>query len=233
MSNNLIARAFRKLIIEPLKYGKRNDYDAKKYWHDRFNKYGDAIQGPGNEALTEEENWKMYEEAKEVFINLCRKEQINFETSSFCEIGLGNGFYTKILKDLGVTKYKGFDISDVLIPRMRERFPGYSFEENDIGSEELTGHYDVITLIDVIQHIVNEDKCNFALSNIARHLNVGGTFFIGPLTETSKRPLFYLHGWTIEKIKTIFKDPYFSVSSPIEFRNGYLTTIKKISEPTL
>jgi 2-polyprenyl-3-methyl-5-hydroxy-6-metoxy-1,4-benzoquinol methylase len=233
MGNNLIARAFRKLITEPLKYSKHNDYDAKKYWHDRFNKYGDSIQGPGNEALSEKENWKMYDEAKEVFLNICRKENINFETSSFCEIGLGNGFYTQILLDSGVKKYQGFDISDVLIPRMKERFPSFSFKENDIGSEELTGTYDVIMLIDVIQHIVNEDKCNFALSNIAQHLNVGGTFFIGPLTKVSKKTLYYLHGWSIEKVKTIFKEPYFLISEPIVFRNGYLFVLKKISEPAI
>ena len=44
-------RAIQKRIFYPFIYGKRDDYNAKKYWHDRFLKYGDSILGPGNDAM--------------------------------------------------------------------------------------------------------------------------------------------------------------------------------------
>ena len=105
MFSTLVKKVFYKLLIDPLKYGKKNDYDATKYWHDRFSKYGDSIKGPGNESISEEENWKMYEDAKSVFLTTCQKENILFKSSSFCEIGLGIGFYTQILKDQKSTVY--------------------------------------------------------------------------------------------------------------------------------
>jgi 2-polyprenyl-3-methyl-5-hydroxy-6-metoxy-1,4-benzoquinol methylase len=227
MGNNFIGRVFRKLITGPLKYGKQGDYNAKKYWHDRFLKYGDSIQGPGNEALSEAENIKMYNAAKDVFVSTCRKESISFETSRFCEIGLGNGFYTKILKDLGVQQYQGFDISDVIIPRMQERFSEFSFEQKDIGSDPITGSYDVVMLIDVIQHIVNKDKFKFALNNIKSSLADRAIFLMGPLEKKNSKVLYYVRNWTVEDVKGIFSEGEFTFSDPVNFRGADLYIIRK------
>jgi 2-polyprenyl-3-methyl-5-hydroxy-6-metoxy-1,4-benzoquinol methylase len=224
-----IKRAFLKTFYLPFIYGKNKDYDAKKYWHDRFVKYEDSIVGPGSEALSQEENNKMYEDARQVFLKVCDQQNIDFKKNKICEIGLGNGFYTEIFNSLGTKNYCGYDIADVLIPKLSNRFPHFNFKLKDISTEPLDENFDFITLIDVIQHIVNEDKFNFALKNIAQHLNFGGTFFIGPLTTYSKKVLFYAHGWSIEKVRTVFKEPEFSISEAIDFRNYFAHVIKKIS----
>jgi 2-polyprenyl-3-methyl-5-hydroxy-6-metoxy-1,4-benzoquinol methylase len=224
-----VKRAILKTVYLPFVYGKKKDYDAKKYWHDRFVKYNDSIVGPGSEALSEDENNKMYDDAKNIFLNVCDKQGIDFKKNKICEIGLGNGFYTEVFNAKGTLNYCGYDIADVLIPKLSNRFPQFKFKLKDISTESIDDKYDFITLIDVLQHIVNEDKCEFALKNIAEHLNVGGTFFIGPLTKTSKKILFYVHGWSIDKIRTIFKEPHFAISEPIDFRNDCAYIIKKNS----
>lgn len=231
MSNLLgkIKRAVLKTVYLPLVYGKSKDYDAHKYWHDRFVKYEDSIVGPGSEALSEDENKKMYDDAKAVFLSVCEQHKIDFKNHKVCEIGLGNGFYTEVFSAKGTVNYCGYDIADVIIPKLSSRFSNFKFKLKDISTEPLDGSYDFITLIDVIQHIVNEDKFNFALKNIADHLNVGGVFFIGPLTKTSRKKLFYVHGWSIEKVRDVFKDSHFSISGPIDFRNDDAYIIKKIS----
>ncbi|HEX2956590.1 MAG TPA: class I SAM-dependent methyltransferase [Chitinispirillaceae bacterium] len=227
MLNTLVKKAFYKLIIGPLKYGKKDDYNATKYWHDRYLKYGDSIKGPGNESLTESENWEMYEKAKSIFIETCQKENIDFKKVKLCEIGLGIGFYTKILQANELNNYKGFDISDVVIPRMKEKFPDYDFEQKDVSTEPLKDKYDVILLIDVIQHIVNEEKFKYTLNNIASHLNDGGLFIIGPLEKKSAKLLYYVRGWTVDKVKEIFSSDMYIVSEPISFRGSDLFTIRK------
>ncbi|HON11442.1 MAG: class I SAM-dependent methyltransferase [Fibrobacter sp.] len=221
-------RAIQKRIFYPFIYGKRDDYNAKKYWHDRFLKYGDSILGPGNDAMTESRNLEMYSKAKTVFLETCRKENINFQKSRFCEIGLGTGFYTEILKEQNVQNYKGYDISDVVIPRMSKIFPDFSFHLKDISSEPLEDIFDVILLIDVIQHIVNDQKCRFAMENIRDSLAPGGVFLVGPLAPRNVKRLFYVRAWTIEDLKKIFTEDKFRVSEPIKFRNGTLYSIRKL-----
>jgi 2-polyprenyl-3-methyl-5-hydroxy-6-metoxy-1,4-benzoquinol methylase len=228
MLNTLVKKAFYKLIIGPLKYGKKDDYNATKYWHDRYLKYGDSIKGPGNESLSESENWEMYEKAKSVFLETCRKENVDFENVKLCEIGLGIGFYTKILQENKVRNYKGFDISDVVIPRMKEKFPEYNFEQKDVSTDPLNDKYDIILLIDVIQHIVNEEKFKYTLKNIASHLNDGGLFIIGPLEKKGAKLLYYVRGWTIDNVKEIFSSDKYKLSEPILFRGSDLFTIRKV-----
>lgn len=227
MLNTLVKKAFYKLLIGPLKYGKKDDYNATKYWHDRYLKYGDSIKGPGNESLSESENWEMYEKAKAVFLDTCRKENVDFKSVKLCEIGLGIGFYTKILQENLLKNYKGYDISDVVIPRMREKFPEYEFNQKDISTEPLDEKFDVILLIDVIQHIVNKEKFTYTLNNIASHLDEKGLFILGPLEKKSAKLLYYVRGWTIESVQEILPREKFLFSEPISFRGSDLYTIRK------
>jgi hypothetical protein len=68
--NNLIFRAIKKLIFMPLKYKKGDDYNAEKYWQNRFEKYDNSLKGIGHEGLSHKKNKKMYKQAKNDFINL-------------------------------------------------------------------------------------------------------------------------------------------------------------------
>ena len=225
---NLLRRAIRKFVLYPFIYGKKDDYNAAQYWHDRFLKYGDSILGPGNDALSESKNLEMYNNARMVFLETCQREKIDFQKNRFCEIGLGTGFYTQILHEQNVKEYKGYDISDVVVPRMKTKYPEYSFYQKDISSEPLENTFDVILLIDVIQHIVNDQKCRFALENIKNRLSPGGIFLIGPLALENSKKLFYVRSWTIKDVKNIFSEDKFSISAPITFRNGLLHTVRKM-----
>lgn len=175
-----------------IKYGAGNDYDAAKYWHDRFSKYGLSLKGAGNEGISEEENEKIYAEAAKVFTDLCRKEDIDFHNVSVLEIGCGTGFYTQLLHDLGVKSYTGVDITDVLFPKLRKKFPRFKFIKKDVTSDKLEGKYDLIIMIDVIEHIVKESKLSFAMENVKNCLSHNGVFIVTPIMKVSKKQLFYL-----------------------------------------
>ena len=221
----LIKRGLYKLIIGPLKYGKGNDYNASRYWHDRFSKYGLSFKGAGHEGLAEAQNKKMYEEAAKVFIALCNREDINFHNAKVLEIGCGNGFYTKLLYNLGVKDYIGVDITNVLFPVHRKNFPEFKFIRKDITKDKIEGKFDLILMIDVIQHIVNKDKLTSALDNIKNCLSDNGIFMVSPIKKKSKRHLFYVRWWSLEDIKRQVNGYILKEMRP--FRNDNILVVRK------
>ena len=58
----------------------------------------------------------------------------------------------------GANHYLGIDITDKLFEQLRETLPTAEFRQLDITSQRLDGLYDLITMIDVTQHIVSEKQ---------------------------------------------------------------------------
>jgi SAM-dependent methyltransferase len=222
---NFVKRALSKKTFGPLKYGKGSDYDALKYWEDRFSKYGHSLKGVGHEGLSEAENKKMYAEAAEVFTSICREERIDFQSVNALEIGAGNGFYTQLLHELGIKSYVGVDITDVLFPELRKKFPHFGFVRKDICSDRIEGKFDLIVMIDVIEHIVTEPKLSFCMENVRNCLADNGVFIVAPMTATSRRSLFYVRSWALEDIQRRF--PGYVFSEPVPFRSGFILVVRK------
>ena len=224
---DFVRRAVLKGVVGPLKYRSRRGYDARRYWGDRFRRYGvSSIRGAGHEGLSEEENRQQYEEAGVVFTDLLRRELGNFDSARFLEIGSGQGFYTQIAADLGVKAYTGVDITDVLFAELSRRFPDYRFLRRDVTSDPLEGEYDVVVMIDVSQHIVTEEQITGAMGNIGEVIAPGGLFLIGPLVEQGGRHMFHVRWWSVDEIRQRF--PGFDHST-IPFRNGELLCLRRRS----
>ena len=223
----LLKRVIMKKLIAPLKYRSNHGYDAPAYWQDRFRKYGTSIKGPGHEGLSEAENEKMYQEAAQIFRAICRNEVKDFHKIGVLEIGVGTGFYTRILRELGAESYTGIDITDVLFPKHAQVFPAYRFLKADITKDPIDGRFNVVVMIDVMQHIVEKDKLASAMANIRQSLAPGGIFIVGPLMRATKKHLFYVHYWSKEVLDELFQG--FAISEPIPFRDGTIMVIKKVS----
>ncbi|MBW4615765.1 MAG: class I SAM-dependent methyltransferase [Desmonostoc vinosum HA7617-LM4] len=214
-----------KLIMGPVIYGQGDDYDAGRYWRDRLSKYGKSIRGVGDESLSENDNHKAYAEAAKIFIDYLLKQNVDFNTARVLEIGCGTGFYTQILFDLGVKNYLGVDITDVLFPQLQQKFTDFKFIKKDITTDNISGEFDLVVMIDVIQHIVKESKFQSAMNQVKSHLSNNGVFLIAPLLKIKKRVMFYLSDWTIDNLKYCFQND--QVSEPVLFRTGYLIAVRK------
>ena len=221
----LIQRAVYKTIVGPLKYGRANGYDAHKYWQDRFSKYGQSIKAVGNEALSEEANEKMYTEAAQVFSALCRKSGIALQSAKVLEIGCGAGFYTQLLHHFGVKNYVGVDITDVFFPQLRRNFPQFTFLRKDITADQVVGEFNLIVMIDVIQHIVTEERLSVAMENVRNCLSGNGLFIVSPIERSSRRYFFYLRSWSMEDLKQRF--PGYLFSEQVPFRDSHLLRIRR------
>lgn len=218
-------RAFYKTFVAPLKYRTKDGYDAARYWSDRFARYGSSLKGVGDEGLSEQTNRAMYEKASAAFRDLCRQEGIDIASARVLEIGCGNGFYTALLKEQGVSHYLGLDITDTLFPTLTARFPGFQFNRQDITTDVLEGTFDLILMIDVIEHIVTEEKLDFAMSNVQRCLAGNGKFMVAPVVAQRRHSLFYVRFWTVDDIKNRLSACLFGEPKP--FRDDSLLIVTR------
>jgi SAM-dependent methyltransferase len=218
-------RKGRGIVKRILKRFRKTSYDPREYWSQRHRRFGLNVRGVGNCTLSENENSDAYRQAKQVFLDYCRVNGISFQGACVLDIGCGNGYYTEICSELGVTSYTGLDITDALFPALQYRYPSYRFCQLDITCQPPDSSFDLILMIDVTQHIVDDGKFSQAMRNIRDHLNDNGVFLItswlsprriqrGP--HETARPL--------EDYRREFPDCEFL--EPVVFRDKYLFAIR-------
>lgn len=218
-------RAMYKVFLAPLKYKKKGGYDAGRYWHDRFKKHGLSFKSVGDEGLNDEQNQAMYEQAAKIILALCAQEKIDLSQVRVLEIGCGNGFYTQLLWNSGVRHYVGMDITDIFFPTLKQRHPGYEFVQQDITKGSIHSTFDLILMIDVIEHIVGDPELDHALANVAGALADTGLFLLAPVSDKGKRSLFYVRFWTTSEINK--RLPGYAYRPSIPFRYSQLLALRK------
>ena len=80
-------------------------------------------------------------------------------------------------------------------------------------------------MIDLTQHIVNEDGFSFAMQNVKRHLTDKGLLLATSWLDMNKRKSFYEVSRSLDCYKKEF--PGYIFKSPIPFRDKFLLTVKK------
>jgi 2-polyprenyl-3-methyl-5-hydroxy-6-metoxy-1,4-benzoquinol methylase len=212
-----LARLWQKTVVGPLRYRRGADYDAERYWRERFDKYGLSLRGPGDEGLSDQDNAAMYREAADRFAEICAAEGIELAGKSVLEIGVGNGFYAGLLHEAGVASYLGLDITDALFESLRAAHQGFRFAHGDITEDAPDEQFDVVLFIDVIQHIVTPERFSAALQNAASCLKPGGVMLLYPLTRQTKRHLFYVHWWSREQAAKALPEYSFGPAHPFRY----------------
>jgi SAM-dependent methyltransferase len=216
-------------VLQKRRYLAGDGYQEEQYWTDRLGKYGLDKRGVGIDARSTEENEAMYAQARSVFLDAVARESIDFSRSRVIEIGCGVGFYTDIVKEQHCPDYTGMDITDALFGELRGRHPEYRFVKGDVTMVPLPGPAEVILMIDVTQHIVDEAKFAAAMMNIREHLLPGGIFIVTSwLTTAREQDLFY----HVRRPLSAYQDqfPGHAFSEAVPFRDKFLFTIRKPAE---
>jgi 2-polyprenyl-3-methyl-5-hydroxy-6-metoxy-1,4-benzoquinol methylase len=198
-----LGRAWFKLVVGPLRYGAFR-YDAKRYWTDRYRRLGIADpRSSGDESKTQAENIALYVDG---FSSIRRLTTgVDFGRATVLDIGCGAGHYARFCLSLGVKDYLGLDIVDGFLPSLRRSYPTYAFAQADCTKPlEITGAYDLILVIDVLEHITTDDGFAGLIENIKTLLAPGGTVVIGPVFDTGKKRLFYLRNWAVRDLEKHF-----------------------------
>jgi SAM-dependent methyltransferase len=162
-------------------------YKPVTFWNQLLTNSFD-LRGVGHYRLSNEENLKMYEEKKKILSSELKKCNITIDESlNVLEIGCGTGYWTEFLKSYGVKKYTGNDIAEISVRKLKEIYPGYDFIQGDISALPLPGNaYDMVIMIDVSQHITDDNRFNAAMKNIWNSLK-HDSFFIITIWDPAKK----------------------------------------------
>lgn len=217
----LLARAWQKLIVGPMRYRRGGDYAAAEYWRERLGKHAHSLRGPGHEGLSEKENARMYSMAVTTLREACSVHGVHLATATVLDAGCGGGVFTRACKEWGVREYVGLDVTDVLFPVLRAAFPGYQFVQADFTTDPLPGKFDLVLALDVLDHVVDRTRFEAALANLAGAVKEGGTLFVAlPMAEGSPKPLYYLRLWSLQDIVAGLSG--LQIEGPVPWRDGSL-----------
>jgi len=207
------------------RYGSAEDYNAEQYWTDRHSDFGFDLRGVGNKGLTQEENEAQYREGKATFLQLLSEEKISLEGKNVLDVGCGIGFYAGILQEQKVASYRGLDITNALFPKLEERFPGFVFNQVDVSTAEIEGEHDVVIMIDVTQHITNEDKFAFAMQNLKRVVKKGGQIVLTSWLSEQESHSFYERSRTLAAYQEQFSG--WNFGKPRSFRDKFIFVVSR------
>jgi SAM-dependent methyltransferase len=175
-------------------------FNPEEYWKSRLhNKVG--LDGVGYNGLDAKANSKLYKIRGYGFKSLVKKYIKGIQNKDVLDIGSGTGFYINLWVQFNAHKITGFDITDVACARLRQAYPDCNFEKVDITEKSQIRNYfnqfDVISIMDVIFHIVDDSKLPCAIENIALMLKKGSYLVFSD---------FLLKGASVRKKHIVFRN---------------------------
>lgn len=149
-------------------------FDAERYWSSRLEERF-ALDGVGWIGLGEPFNRWMYAVRARVFRRAV-EEALDPSRARVLDVGSGTGFYLELWRRLGARELVGSDLSSFAVERLRERFPGVRIERFDVsdGDNLPEGPFDAISAMDVLFHVVDDDRYACSIRNLAGLLSPGG-----------------------------------------------------------
>lgn len=155
----------------------KKPFDPKQYWRTRVGKNAD-LSVVGHRAFGAQYNRFIYQRRLEALDDLLQSCNLVPSRLAVLDIGCGSGFYTAFWKARGVRHYVGLDISAAGIGVLSALHNAYRFYCADISRPgtipEEMGHFDLITVFDVLYHIVDDRDFAASLANISMALKADG-----------------------------------------------------------
>ncbi|MEV4225080.1 class I SAM-dependent methyltransferase [Nonomuraea sp. ATR24] len=154
--------------------------ELKDFWESRLQSDW-TESGVGYKALGRAFNIWMYRVRAEGFRREAAAIPLDLTKARVLDVGSGTGFYIRQWRALGVETITGSDLTQAAVDRLRERFPSASFLRLDIadpaGALE-PGSYDVVSAMDMLFHITDDDRYKAALRSIGEAVRPGGVFVL-------------------------------------------------------
>ncbi|PRY00479.1 class I SAM-dependent methyltransferase [Allonocardiopsis opalescens] len=154
--------------------------DIRAFWEHRLG--ADWTEtGVGYRALGRPFNLWMYRVRWEAFLREAGALELDRPNTRVLDVGSGTGFYVRGWQHLGVGSVTGCDLTEAAVENLRERFPDAKFMRLDIaepGDAIEPAGYDAASCMDVLFHIVDDERYKAALASIAAAVRPGGYFVL-------------------------------------------------------
>lgn len=154
-------------------------FDPADYWEKRLSA-SYTLGATGWSGLGESFNRWSYAVRRRVFARAVGETLGDVSSLRVLDVGSGTGFYLDAWHGLGVTELVGSDLTSAAVAQLTARFPSVTIHQLDIGAADgqlEEAAFDVISIIDVLYHIVDDERYGQAIANLAAMLKPGGTLF--------------------------------------------------------
>jgi SAM-dependent methyltransferase len=199
-------------------------FNPQEYWEKRLSP-GPGLHLVGHLAYGHAFNKALYDIRKHIFHSVIAQYLPDISQKDILDIGCGTGFYLEQWQKYRTASIKALDFTNAAVEFCAKQYPDITVFQADISDTELLNHpalrdgVDVISVFDVLFHIVNDIAYENALSNIASLLRPGGILlyadnFIHGQTKREKhivhRPLNYIQnvlenkGFTVLQRRPLF-----------------------------
>jgi SAM-dependent methyltransferase len=161
--------------------------DPRAYWEERLGEEK-GLGGVGYAGLGESFNRWGYRARRRVFLRTVRP--LVHPGARVLDLGSGTGFYLDRWRELGAGSIVGSDITEGAVERLAARNPDLEIVRFDAGDSALLweqASFDAISAMDVLFHVVDDERVRRALRNAAALLRPGGALVFSDV---------FLHGET-------------------------------------
>jgi glycosyltransferase involved in cell wall biosynthesis len=166
----------------------RHPVDMRAFWLHRF-KTVHGIGAVANLSFSKEQNERDYARCQAFMARQLREDCGGKAPESLLDLGYGQGHYAHVAHEIGVRRYVGLDFA---APPLS--MPGdYHFLEQDICEKgfDLGEKFEVVLLLDVAFHVIDDLAFEHLLANISRHAR--GVVYITGLFRDQRIAMHVLH----------------------------------------
>ena len=96
-----------------------------------------------------------------------------------------------IFQEWGVANYTGIDITDALFKQLRNRYPALEFIAGDFQQLPLRSGFQIVTMIDVSQHVTSDTQLQGMLRRVRSLLTKNGVFIVTFWNQARPQENFY------------------------------------------
>jgi len=184
----------------------------REYWEERHG-HEPSLSTVGWMGLGPSFNDWMYRVRRLIFLRTAKP--LVHDSMSVLDVGAGSGFYIDLWSKLGAEQIAGADLTDTSVAYLRKRYPSCTFQRCDVSDAIVpfpNNSYDVISAMDVLFHITDDERYARSFVNFYRLLRPGGALLF---TDN------FLHGQTLraerqvsrslKEIETVVRAAGFSV----------------------
>ncbi len=97
------------------------------------------------------------------------------------DIGSGTGFWIDVWQAMGAAAVDGAELVPAAVERLRERFPGSTFTVGDIADTGILPddeRFDFVAVMNVLLHVVDDERFAAAAANVAATVRPGGRLLL-------------------------------------------------------
>ena len=169
-------------------------YDPRDHWS-RLHARGD-LSSVGQSGLPADLNTWLYRALERRVRWFVSRHHALREVTSVFDVGSGTGYWVRVWHDLGVARVDGCDLVPAAVERLEAEFGarGDRFVAADIGTPDAglpAGRYGLVSVMNVLLHLTDDEAFRRALANIAALVGPGGRLILVEpilLDATYERP---------------------------------------------